>query len=108
MNLDGYRRAHVRFIEGPRDKWTRDINFGNATPRYPTYVMTNAQGKMFWHSTGLFDPDIASMMWDAGNQQPSQVDLQSILKRFSGNADPPPSENFRYECGPNGCRIIRN
>ena len=95
-NSEGFRKAHVRFVEGPRDKWSRDIKYGEKENLYPTYVLTDAQGKEIWHQQGPINTDTLGFIWDVANHQRTKLQV-------SGNG----GGNVRYQCDGKRCWIVR-
>lgn len=103
-----YRYAQVRLIDITKQKPTRDLTFdGNKTALYPTLVIVDRDGRELCHNIGYINLHHLNEDFDRFNRTPSKrrMGLAEVTK-----AEP---DDYRvedpvtYECGPNGCRIVR-
>lgn len=113
-NAEGYRYATVRFVDIFRDKPTRDLSYGGQA-MYPTYVMTDQHGHELWHHVGYLEPGYLDAQWNLANHVRRRRS-QGLLDNLEASTHPDDNAQasvavgagISYQCGPNGCRIVRN
>lgn len=103
-----FRYAVVRLVDvgkpEVRDKVTRGLVYEPyKVPMYPTLVLVNQNGTELCHNVGSINEHHLSEDYDKFSRTPSKRKMGVAALEPEYRVEDP----VRYECGPNGCRIVR-